>query len=140
MVHFVVMGGIFIFLAPYTEINFVKIAQAYGVTLALAFGVGVMNSFLTLAYPVWQTVWAIMNRPIFIISCLFFIFESIPNPWSDMLWYNPLVHIVGLMRDGYYPFYRPTYVSIVYPLSIAAILTITGLFLHNRYHREILLK
>ena len=140
MVHFLVMGGIFIFLVSQTLMDFGQIALAYGLVLALAFGVGVLNSFLMLAFPVWQTVWAVLNRPIFLISCLFFIFEAVPRPWSDMLWYNPLVHIVGIMRDGYYPFYHPTYVSVAYPLGLAALMTISGLFLLNRYHRDILLK
>ena len=74
----------------------------------------------------------------FIISCIFFNFESIPQPYSDYLWYNPLVHIVGLMRDGYYPYYQPTYVSILYPVGLAALTLMTGLFLLNRYHRDIL--
>ena len=140
MVHFIVIGGVFILLSPHTVLDFNKIAIAYMLTLSLALGVGVLNSFLTLAYPVWQTVWAVMNRPIFLISCLFFIFEAVPQPWSDMLWWNPLVHVMGYMRDGYYPFYQPTYVSIVYPLGLSALLTIIGLFLLNRYHRDILLK
>jgi capsular polysaccharide transport system permease protein len=54
------------------------------------------------------------------------------------LWFNPIVHIAGLMRDGFYPFYQPTYVSIAYPLAVAAMTTMAGLFLLNRYHRDIL--
>ena len=138
MVHFLVIGGIFLIYSPHTSLDFNNIFLGYVVTLLLAFGVGTINSFLTLAYPVWQTVWAVMNRPIFLISCLFFLFETIPQPWSDILWYNPLVHVMGIMRDGYYPYYQPTYVSVIYPCAIGAILTIVGLFLLNRYHRDIL--
>lgn len=138
MVHFFLMGGIFFLFSPHTTVDFKKIFVAYLVTLILAFGVGTINSFLTLAYPVWQTIWAVMNRPIFLISCLFFLFETVPQPWSDILWYNPLVHVMGLMRDGYYPYYNPSYTSVLYPSAVGAILTIVGLFLLNRYHRDIL--
>lgn len=140
MVHFIVMGGVFIIFQPNTVMDFSKIVLGYVMTLSLAFGIGVLNSFLALSYPVWATVWAVMNRPIFLISCLFFIFESVPQPYRDMLWWNPLVHVMGYMRDGYYPFYQPTYVSLIYPLGLSALLTIVGLFLLNRYHRDILLK
>lgn len=138
MVHFIVLGFILIFLRPTTTLDYSKIGQAYLLTLALAVGIGTLNSFLTLAYPVWQTAWSILNRPLFLISCVFFIFESVPQPYADYLWFNPIVHIAGLMRDGFYPFYQPTYVSIVYPLAIAALTTMAGLFLLNRYHRDIL--
>ncbi len=138
MVHFIVLGFILIFLKPTTTLDYSKIGLAYALTVALAIGIGTLNSFLTLAYPIWNTAWAILNRPLFLISCVFFIFESVPQPYSDYLWFNPIVHIAGIMRDGFYPFYQPTYISIAYPLAIAALTTMAGLFLLYRYHRDIL--
>ena len=138
VVHFIVLGFILLYLRPTTTLDFSKVALAYALTLSLAIGIGTLNSFLTLAYPVWATAWAILNRPLFLISCVFFIFESVPQPYADYLWFNPIVHIAGLMRDGFYPFYQPSYVSIAYPMGIAALTTMAGLFLLNRYHRDIL--
>lgn len=138
MVHFIVLGFILVVLKPTTTLDYSKIGQAYLLTLALAVGIGTLNSFLTLAYPVWNTAWAILNRPLFLISCVFFIFESVPQPYADYLWFNPIVHIAGLMRDGFYPFYQPTYVSLTYPLAVGAVTAISGLFLLYRYHRDIL--
>jgi capsular polysaccharide transport system permease protein len=137
-VHAIVLGFIVTVLNPTTTFNFATIGQAYLLTLALATGIGTLNSFLTLAFPVWQTAWAILNRPLFLVSCIFFNFESIPQPYSDYLWYNPLVHIVGTMRDGYYPFYQPSYVSTIFPLAVAAVTLVVGLFLLSRHHRNIL--
>lgn len=138
MVHFMVLGFIMIYLQPTTVLDFSKIAQAYVLVIALALGIGTLNSFLTLAYPIWQTAWSILNRPLFLVSCVFFIFESVPQPYSNYLWFNPIVHIAGLMRDGFYPFYQPSYVSFLYPLGVAAVTFATGLFLLNRYHRDVL--
>lgn len=106
--------------------------------IVLAVGVGTVNSFLNLSYPIWQTIWAVLNRPLFLISCIFFLFETVPMPYSEYLWYNPLMHVVTVMRDGYYPFYHPTFVSIAYPMALGAGLTVIGLFMLNRYHRDIL--
>lgn len=138
MVHFVVIGAIFYFLAPSTVLDFWKISVAYLMTLALATGIGTFNSFLIMAYPLWQTVWAITTRPLFLISAIFFLFETVPRPYSDYLWYNPLVHIIGMMRDGYYPYYHPNYVSVIFVLGLSALLGLAGLFLLHRYHRDIL--
>lgn len=138
MVNLIVLAGIFLVLAPNTTLDFGKITLAYVMILALAVGVGTLNAFLFLAYPVWQTVWAVINRPIFLISCLFFLFEGVPQPWRDILWFNPLVHAFGEMRDGYYPFYQPTFVSPTYVFAVSALMTMAGLFLLNRYHRDAL--
>lgn len=138
MVGFIVMSGILIVLKPTVYMDLSKITLAYAMILALAFGVGVFNSFLFTAYPVWQTVWAVLNRPMFLISGLIFLFESVPQPYRDIMWYNPLVHPIALMRDGFYPYYQPTFVSIAYVFGSAALLATAGLFLLNRYHRDIL--
>lgn len=74
----------------------------------------------------------------FLVSCIFFLFETVPEPYRSVLWYNPLVHPIGMMRDAFYPYYSPTYVSATYPVMLGLIGLLVGLFLLNRYHRDIL--
>lgn len=105
---------------------------------ALGLGVGAMNCFLNSMFPVWIRIWAIFNRPMFIISCIFFVYESIPEPYRGILWYNPLVHIIGEMRHAFYFTYDATYVSGVYVFAISGGLFMLALILLNRYHRDIL--
>ena len=138
MIHALVLGTLLVWLQPTTTLDYGKIAKAYLATLCLAAGIGTLNSFLTLAYPLWQTAWAVLNRPLFLVSCIFFLFEAVPQPYRDILWYNPIVHITGEMRDGFYPFYQPTYVTLAYPFAIGALCLMAGLFLLNRFHRDIL--
>ncbi|MDQ2090060.1 ABC transporter permease [Marimonas arenosa] len=138
MVHFVVLATIMSISDVHTTLDFGKMVEAYGLLLVLSAGLGVFNGFLVVAVPLWQTVWAVLTRPLFIISCIFFILESVPQPYRDILWYNPLVHVVGLMRDGYFPFYRPTYVTPMYVIMFGAIPGVLGLLLLKRYHRDLL--
>ncbi|WP_371223622.1 ABC transporter permease [Roseovarius sp. 2305UL8-3] len=138
MVHFLVMTGVILLFVGDVSIDLGKAALAYVIVLTLAVGIGTLNGFLVVAYPVWQSVWAVLNRPMFLISCMFFLFETVPQPYQDMLWYNPLVHPIGMMRDAYYPYYNPTYISVAYPMLIGASMMLAGLFLLNRYHRDIL--
>ena len=77
-------------------------------------------------------------RPLFILSSIFFVFESIPQPYRDYLWYNPLVHVVGMMRRGFYPTYDAPYVEPLYVFGIAVGCTVTGLIALHRYHRDLL--
>jgi capsular polysaccharide transport system permease protein len=138
MVHFVVFMGVIVLFAGDVAIDFAKVTNAYFMLISLSIGIGVVNSFLIVAYPVWQSMWAVVNRPLFIISCIFFLFEAIPEPYSSLLWFNPLVHPIGTMRDAFYPYYNPEYVTPEYPLFIGAVCLLVGLFLLNRYHRDIL--
>ena len=138
MVHYVVLTVIMTMSDTHTVLDFGKILPAYCLLLVMSTGVGIFNAFMNMAFPLWQTIWAVMTRPLFIISCIFFIFESVPTWAQDILWYHPLVHVVGMMRDGYFPFYHPNYVSPTYVIVFGAVPGLLGLLLLHRYHRDIL--
>lgn len=138
----IVNGIVFAFILTFYKTNVtldgLLIAKAYVMVAILGLGFGVVNCFFVTAFPIWQSIWAVMNRPMFIISGVFFTYESIPQPYSEYLWYNPLVHVVGMMRSGFYSFYDASYVSVLYPCAVGGALTAVGLFLLHRYHRDIL--
>ena len=77
-------------------------------------------------------------RPMFIISTIFFLFESVPQPWRDWLWWNPLVHVVAILRRGIYPSYDASWASPVYVALWGLISLVFGLLFLRRHHREIL--
>jgi capsular polysaccharide transport system permease protein len=138
IVHSIILSIILVFFDTHTTLDFGKILPAYAILFVFAAGVGTMNAFLIVAFPLWQNIWSIITRPLFLISCIFFIFEGVPQPYRDILWYNPLVHVAGMMRDGYFPFYHPNYVSIIYVVVCGAVPGIWGLLLLRRFHRDIL--
>lgn len=112
---------------------------ALSLFMAFAFGaaVGAVNCFLNEAFPSWQQIWAILNRPLFLVSCVLFVYDDVPSPFSDYLWYNPLVHIIGQMRKSFYPSYAGDYVSPTYVLGVSLLLYALGLALLIRYHRDL---
>lgn len=113
------------------------LAQAAGVLAVLGFGIGAMNALLIGLLPLWQRIWAILMRPMFLVSGIFFTFEAVPLPWRDALWWNPLIHVVGLVRRGLYPGYDATYVSGLYVLALGlAVALLAGIGL-MRWHRDI---
>jgi len=138
MVSYIVFVGILMLFETQTVPDLPVIFVAFSMVFVLAMGVGVMNCFLFTMFPVWQRSWAVMTRPLFIISCIFFLFETIPQPYRDVLWYNPLVHIIGMMRRGFYPGYDAPYVSVLYVFGVGLGLIMVGLLFLNRYHRDLL--
>jgi len=114
------------------------LAQAAGLLMVLGLGIGTMNCLLVGLVPVWQRIWGIAMRPMFLISGVFFTFEAVPLPWRDALWWNPLVHVVGLVRRGLYPGYDATYVSASYVLMLALSVSLLAGIGLLRWHRDIL--
>lgn len=140
VVNYIIFTSILLLFNVNVTIDFSKVGLAYLMVISLGLGIGTFNCYLFVAFPVWRNVWGILSRPLFIASCIFFIFESIPQPYNAWLWFNPLVHPVGMMRDGFYPFYHPTYVSLVYVFGFSLVLALAGLLLLRRYHKDALIK
>ncbi|RDD64370.1 sugar ABC transporter permease [Thalassococcus profundi] len=140
MIYFLVMSSIIILFRLQVILDPAAIALSLFLAIFFALGVGVMNCFLSAAFPVWNQAWSIVTRPLFFVSCVIYTFESVPQPLQDYLWYNPLVHIVGQGRSGIYATYDAQYVSVIYVCMISGTLVTTGLLLLRRYYRDLLTK
>ena len=118
-------------------LNLPLLASSALMALCLAFGIGTLNCFLFMRYPFWERVWSIVTRPLLFVSCIFYLFESIPEPYASVLWLNPLVHIVGEMRRGIYVTYQGEYVSHVYVYLFGLLPLLFGLLLLRRHYRDL---
>lgn len=121
-----------------TVFHLERVMLAYAMTAALATGVGIMNCFLFTMFPLFHTMWAIAMRPLVILSGVILLYDSLPRIARDILWYNPLIHIMGEMRAGFYLGYEAKYVSPLYVFGVALVLAVIGLVFLGRYHRDML--
>ena len=80
----------------------------------LGLGVGTLNCVLFGFFPTWKNVWGVLTRPLFLVSGVFFTFDTVPPAFQEVLWYNPLAHVIGVMRSGFYGTYEAHYVSYPY--------------------------
>ncbi len=138
MVIMIVLTSIILLYRIDVTLDFPAIALAILMALSLGAGVGVLNCFLLSMYPAWERTWAVMTRPLMIISCILFMFDAVPEPYRSWLWYNPLIHITGQMRQGIYQTYDSSYVSATYVFLFALTMLGLGLVLLGRYHRDII--
>ena len=60
-------------------------------------------------------------------------FEDLPHEVQDFLWFNPLFHVTGQMRQGFYPTYAGDYVAPVFVLALGLGLSVLGLLLLSRH-------
>lgn len=113
-----------------TDLVHAVIAMALAAMLGL--GVGLLNAVVFAYWPTWRNVWGVLRRPLFIASGIMFVFSSVPQPFQDWLWWNPLIHVVGQMRTGFYATYDGDYISWTYCLLIALGLTVSFGYLLQR--------
>ncbi|WP_415918901.1 ABC transporter permease [Tateyamaria sp. SN6-1] len=138
LVMYVIMTGITLSLDDPILIDIRPIVEAIFLTTFLGFGVGMLNCFLISVSPAWENIWTILNRPLFLVSGVIFLYEDMPPLAQEVVWYNPLLHIIGLMRRGFYPTYEAPYVSVAYVAGFALITLFFGTVFMRRYHRVIL--
>lgn len=138
LISILLFSGILAVIDSRAVLDIPPIVEAMAMAMLLGLSIGVLNCALMGLYPIWEVIWAIITRPLFIASGVLFLYDDLPPLAQHILWYNPLMHIVGLMRTGFYPTYTAAYVTPVYALAVSLILLTMGLILMGRYHRDIL--
>jgi len=121
--------GVLFFVTPFGKVNIGPVLLASTIAIALGAGVGTANIVWFNLSSTYQQVWGIVNRPAFIVSGVFFLPENIPNPFREVLLWNPIVHLIGLFRTGFYPTYRGDYINMPYIVGLAIFSIVFGLFL-----------
>lgn len=134
----VVLAGIFVIFQLPVDIRMGAILESLALVSLLAMGVGTLNCYLITAFPIWERFWNILSRPLFLISGIFFTYDMMPTAAQNILWYNPLIHCVGLMRRGLYPTYEGAYISGAYVVLVSVILLFFGLLLLLRNYRTLM--
>lgn len=134
----IVITGILLMIETRTILSIQPILVGLGLSALLGLGVGMMNCLLGGLFPVWQIIWKILTRPMFIASGVLFIYEDMPPLVQDILWWNPLLHVTGLVRTGFYPNYHASYVMLEYVFGVALVLIALGLLFVQSYHKKVL--
>lgn len=138
VVTFILLTGILTLQDTGAILKFGPMVEGYLMCIFVGLGVGMVNCVLTGFYPVWASIWAVVMRPLAIASGVILLYENLPEFVQKIIWYNPLLHALGLMRKGFYPGYEASYVSHIYVATVAMTLIALGLLLMRRYNRELL--
>ena len=138
MIAYIVFFGLVVIFDARADLDVPMILLSFCLAAFLGIGVGTLNCYLMTAFSIWERSWQIATRPMFVVSGIFFTYGSMPRAAQDILWYNPLMHVVGLARAGFYGGYRADYVSVTFVLAISCLTLLAGLLLLWRHHRGLL--
>lgn len=138
IIAIILIGCIVLIWDVQLRIDYVDCARAFLMAFAIGFGVGVVNCYLMSMFHIWQFIWSVINRPLFVVSGIFFLLDPLPEQIRSLLLYNPLAHPIMMLRRGIYDTYDASYVNELYVHLSALILSALGMLLLHRYHRIIL--
>lgn len=76
-------------------------------------------------------------RPLFWCSGLFYTANGLPTNARDILLYNPVLHVIEIVRDGWFPAYEARYADPGYAIAWVLCLLVLGLLLERAVRRKI---
>ena len=103
------------------------------------FGLGIgftLASISPLIPSTRQLVSAILGRPLFLASGLFYTAESLPTAARDILLWNPVLHMIELARSAYFVQFDTQYGSWTYALGWSFGSLAFGLLVHQAVRRR----
>jgi capsular polysaccharide transport system permease protein len=133
MVALILFTGIIIYFDLHINLDLAAVAVGLGLAALLGLGIGTLNCVLFTFFPTWKNVWTVLTRPLLLFSGVLFMYESVPAQFQAIIWWNPLVHIIAVMRSGFYGTYDPQFVSYPYVLGIALSAFLIGAYLIRRH-------
>lgn len=135
-----VMSGIVLMYDLHPIIDWARVFLAIAMLVALTLSVGVLNCYLFSAFPLWERLWAVLTRPMFILSGVLFIPEVVPGKFRDWFMLNPLPHITSQFRRGFFATYDAVHVSPGYVFVLSVVLGSIGLLFLLKNHKDLALK
>ncbi|WP_114964496.1 ABC transporter permease [Alkalilacustris brevis] len=138
VVFCIVIAGVLLIFDLRPVIRLGPVVLAFAMAGALALGFGTLNCYLFTAFPLWERVWMIATRPLLIVSGVLFLYEDAPRSLQQFLWFNPLMHVTGEMRRGFYAYYDPGYVAPAFIFALSLIALVAGLILLRKHHMRLL--
>lgn len=133
-----IVGGIIAIYALPLRVDIARVGLSLLLSIYLAAAVGTLNCYLLTSFPVYEQIWMIATRPLFLVSGVFFMYHTMPPVAQNVLWYNPIIHTVGMMRSGIYQTYPDYYVSSTYVLFLSTVVLFFGLLLLVRHFKRLM--
>lgn len=138
LIDTIVLTGVLTFGETPTNLDVVQVTLALAGAALVGIGIGSINCVAVAFYPTWDRLWRLATAPLFVISGILYTFNEMPPSIQALLWWNPLIHSVGLMRGGIYGAYNDSYTSHIYLFGVGGTLVLVGLYLVRRHRNRIM--
>lgn len=118
--------------------NYMPILQAMVSCVMLGFGWGIFNIVVGKKIKIWHYFVPAINRHFIIVSGVLFIPDFLPPGVRYVLSFNPILHVVALFRQGFYPYYPTLLLDKQYLIFCSVFAVAVALVLEriSRRHEE----
>ncbi len=137
LVFWVLIFGQALYLQHFEVDQLLSIFLGFILAGLLGAGVGLLFCGLSEFSKIAERARGPLLRPLFWVSGIFFVPDQIPEKARTLLLANPVLHIVELVRDGFYRSYSAEFVSIPYVLFWILGVLLIGLALERVVRRGI---
>jgi len=106
----------------------------------LGTGAGFLFASLEPLIPSVKQITQVLNRPLYFGSGLFYTADTIPEAARDYLLYNPLLHIMELLRSEFFYEFETSHGSWTYATLWSFSTLAVGLLTHQAFHKRAIIK
>jgi len=110
-------------------------AAAFLLLTLLGLGAGTTNAVLFKLWPTWRQLEAVISRPLFFLSGIFYVPSEFPTHIVSWLSWNPILHGIEWFREGYYSNYNSIVLDKSYLMTCILLLLVFG-FSGERLYRK----
>lgn len=108
---------------------------AFSAVFLLGFGCGGLCSGLNLFWSTTSQIVPMLIRTLFFTSGLFFAIVDLPSKAQNILFFNPLCHVVVKARSAFIEGYGSKFISMPYLIGFVVVMLAAGLLI-ERYSRR----
>lgn len=113
------------------------VLAACGLLALLGMGLGFVFATLSPFIPsIKQFSSALLGRPLFLSSGIFFTADSVPSPVREYLLYNPIMHILELLRSAFFYEFETAHGDWAYASTWSITMFAFGLLVHQAMRRK----
>lgn len=106
MVTLIIFGGLILMGLGSVPAHIPTVMSAMFAMWLIAFGFGAMTGIVSAFVPVVGVTIRLPMRALHFISATFFLPDSMPPMFQDIIYWNPVMHGITLFRVGYYEGYE----------------------------------
>jgi capsular polysaccharide transport system permease protein len=93
----------------------------------LGVGLGLMNAVLAFKFPSYANIFGMLLRPMYFLSGIFFVVGYMSTDIQNIMYYNPIAHLIEWFRSAMYTGYESSFLDRQYLLNFTLTVVFFGL-------------
>jgi len=117
--------------------NVLSVIMVLLVGSALGVGLGLVNAVLAYKFPSYVNIFGMIMRPMYFLSGIFFVVGYMSTDIQNIMYYNPVAHLIEWFRSAMYVGYESTFLDMQYLFNVTLTVVFFGLLLLRLYRHKL---